>query len=252
MQTLVQPKSKHCRRCDKCVADFDHHCAFLNNCIGSRNYRCFLALLCAAITAAATHAGTATYLLTRSFTADSSTRAALGRVYGGCIGLPAFRAVAGATAALAGSVVVLVAELLAFHVYLAWHGLSTYEHISNRRAAREERSTAVAAAAAELRALGPGVDSAAGDGAATKGKNTLCAAGHAGCCASSSRRRLWRWLAVLRCRPARIEPYPVALEVGWTPSCASDEAHLLAVTGSRLVRVLPATADIIHEVGDTV
>ena len=36
---------KHCGACNKCVQDFDHHCKWLNNCIGSANYRSFLALL---------------------------------------------------------------------------------------------------------------------------------------------------------------------------------------------------------------
>lgn len=29
---------RHCRTCHKCTSDFDHHCDFLNQCIGGKNY----------------------------------------------------------------------------------------------------------------------------------------------------------------------------------------------------------------------
>ncbi|CAG9537744.1 unnamed protein product [Cercopithifilaria johnstoni] len=41
----VDPNCKHCRQCNKCISGFDHHCKWLNNCIGSANYRLFLLLV---------------------------------------------------------------------------------------------------------------------------------------------------------------------------------------------------------------
>lgn len=41
----VHPSTKHCMRCNKCVIGFDHHCRWLNNCIGSRNYKAFVTFL---------------------------------------------------------------------------------------------------------------------------------------------------------------------------------------------------------------
>lgn len=34
-----------CRKCGKCVMDMDHHCFFLNNCVGRTNLRAFLLFL---------------------------------------------------------------------------------------------------------------------------------------------------------------------------------------------------------------
>ena len=43
--TAVLDTTKHCGACNRCTNGFDHHCRWLNNCVGSANYMQFFKLI---------------------------------------------------------------------------------------------------------------------------------------------------------------------------------------------------------------
>ncbi|XP_069580282.1 palmitoyltransferase ZDHHC12-A [Brachyistius frenatus] len=43
---LQQPmRAKHCQTCQRCVRRFDHHCPWMENCVGEKNHRWFVVYL---------------------------------------------------------------------------------------------------------------------------------------------------------------------------------------------------------------
>ena len=127
--------------CQKCVLAFDHHCVWLNNCVGASNYRAFLTLLAGAAAMLCTQVGYGVWVFAAYgadmplFDTEVRTRA-----YAALSG-DVFFGLTVAVTVLAVVGLALVLQLGAFHVYLVAHGQTTYEFVVAR-----VRSAAVAAA----------------------------------------------------------------------------------------------------------
>lgn len=46
-QTYKPPRCHHCKRCNRCYLKFDHHCVFIDTCVGFHNYKFFIQFLVA-------------------------------------------------------------------------------------------------------------------------------------------------------------------------------------------------------------
>ena len=47
---ILRPmRSKHCDVCNKCVKVYDHHCPWINNCVGANNYRFYCVFIVSTI-----------------------------------------------------------------------------------------------------------------------------------------------------------------------------------------------------------
>jgi palmitoyltransferase ZDHHC1/11 len=82
-QASVGKTSKHCRACDKCVEGFDHHCKWLNNCVGSKTYKQFFWLVCCTVGMLTMQFAWALWQFITSFTDKAALEIIIHDKYGG-------------------------------------------------------------------------------------------------------------------------------------------------------------------------
>ncbi|KAL1303392.1 hypothetical protein AAFC00_006785 [Neodothiora populina] len=131
---FVKPaRSKHCSLCGVCVAKADHHCPWVNNCLGRNNYRWFLALLLSLAAIEFYGAYLAWKVLSQSWTDLDSALGWTSRLYWSQWGNGFVRAIntGGLSVAGVGLLAVTTAPLplglLVYHIYLIWAGMTTNE-----------------------------------------------------------------------------------------------------------------------------
>eukprot|EP00927_Polykrikos_kofoidii_P067991 TRINITY_DN63400_c0_g1_i1.p1 TRINITY_DN63400_c0_g1~~TRINITY_DN63400_c0_g1_i1.p1 ORF type:complete len:387 (-),score=48.28 TRINITY_DN63400_c0_g1_i1:313-1473(-) len=103
---------KHCYSCRKCVAEFDHHCRYLNTCIAGRNYVPWVFFVMGLVALMATCC------------------------FGSLIALTAMsifpRVICIVSACMSGVVAAFLLCLLIQHAYLYVQGLSTLEYVKDQ------------------------------------------------------------------------------------------------------------------------
>ncbi|EJU05566.1 zf-DHHC-domain-containing protein [Dacryopinax primogenitus] len=117
-KTYRPPRASHCKVCDNCVDGIDHHCTYLHNCVGRRNYTTFMTFLMSAVlTLCYVIVTSALELYSLSFTYDGFASALRAEP------------LAGVSFALGIIVIWPMSALLAYHIRLQVLNITTVEQV---------------------------------------------------------------------------------------------------------------------------
>ncbi|RAL42730.1 unnamed protein product [Cuscuta campestris] len=126
------PRAHHCRICGICILRMDHHCLWINNCVGHRNYKPFVLLVFySTITTTYSSIMLISSIVDKDWTSVDVS------------GWNPLRMFYVSSGVMIVGLTVTLGSLLAWHIYLTSHNLTTIEYREARRAAWLARKSGV-------------------------------------------------------------------------------------------------------------